>query len=91
MLFLEIFIIFKVLILYLKTNYLFNNFFNFIDGKYSRIPIVSYMLIDIRETKKYNPIPNINKYTHTWFIVPNNEYSCFEVEESNRKLKIRVS
>lgn len=60
------------------------------DGKYSMIPIKSYLLLDIRKTKKVYPIANIEKYTHTWFIVPNNEYTCFEIEEHNRKFKIYV-
>lgn len=38
------------------------------------------MLIDIRETN-HNPIPNIDKYTHTWYIIPNNRYTSFEIED----------
>lgn len=70
---------FKINLIFL--NIILYNIFKYIDGKYWCIPISSYMIIDIRQTKKLKKI-----YPNTWHIIPNNNFTRFEVVTKNEYL-----
>lgn len=46
------------------------------DGKYARIPINDFLLVDIRQTVEVRKI-----YKNTWHIIPNKDFTSFKVKK----------
>lgn len=50
-------------------------------GKYSDIPINSYVLVDIRQTVNKNINNNNNFYPNTWSVIPSKDLKYFDIIE----------
>ncbi|CAG8789687.1 17156_t:CDS:2 [Dentiscutata erythropus] len=52
-------------------------------GKYSSIPIKSYIILDIRETKT-----TVKAYPNTWHITPNADFTTFNIQDGPNSFNI---
>ncbi|CAG8466832.1 9849_t:CDS:2 [Cetraspora pellucida] len=52
-------------------------------GKYSSIPIKSYIILDIRETRTV-----VKAYPNTWHITPNADFTIFNIQEGSNSFDI---
>ncbi|CAG8605226.1 6848_t:CDS:1 [Scutellospora calospora] len=52
-------------------------------GKYSSIPIKSYIILDIRETRTV-----VKAYPNTWHITPNSDFTIFNIQEGKNSFYI---
>ncbi|CAG8664795.1 16754_t:CDS:2, partial [Dentiscutata heterogama] len=52
-------------------------------GKYSSIPIKSYIILDIRETKTV-----VKAYPNTWHITPNADFTTFNIQDGSNSFDI---
>ncbi|KAF0443885.1 crinkler family protein [Gigaspora margarita] len=54
-------------------------------GKYSSIPIKSYIILDIRETRTV-----LKAYSNTWHITPNADFTIFNIQDGSNFFDITI-